>query len=141
MENHGDKCLDVVVIDSDKEWRGGDEPQQNKGKETDLDARCIDDEGRQSGNSNDELVPIYVDKGMKGKLFSYEPDGKIKLEVSLLFVDVDEFRAALKDFVMQEGFEIQKIKNEKARVTARCAAVGCGWRIHASPTPDGITYK
>ncbi|XP_057452869.1 uncharacterized protein LOC130744726 [Lotus japonicus] len=45
------------------------------------------------------------------------------------------------DFSIQEGFEIKRIKNDKTRVTAKCAADGCSWRIHASPTPDGKTYK
>ena len=26
-------------------------------------------------------------------------------------------------------------------MTAKCAAEGCGWRIHACPTPDGVTCK
>lgn len=47
----------------------------------------------------------------------------------------------LEIFVIQEGFEIKKIKNEKSRVTAICASDGCCWRIHASPTLDGKTYK
>jgi len=46
---------------------------------------------------------------MKGKLFVHESDGKVKSEVGLLFGDVNEFRAALRDFVIQEGFEIKKI--------------------------------
>ncbi|XP_057444916.1 uncharacterized protein LOC130737170 [Lotus japonicus] len=45
------------------------------------------------------------------------------------------------DFSIQEGFEIKRIKNDKTRVTAKCAADGCSWRIHASPTPDGKIYK
>ena len=78
---------------------------------------------------------------MKGELFVHESNGKVKLEVGLLFGDVNEFRAALRDFIIQEGFEIKRIKNEKSRVTAKCASDGCCWRIHASPTPDGKTYK
>ncbi|KAJ1401166.1 Transposase, MuDR, plant [Sesbania bispinosa] len=150
---------EVVVSESDDEWSVGGEYQQDDGLETDYDPSFIVEEERHDEN-NDELsdyeekhdlitfehsdedkVPIYFDRGMNGKLFVYEPDGKVKLEIGLLFIDVDEFRAALRDFVIQEGFEIKRIKNEKARVTARCAADGCCWRIHASPTPDGKTYK
>ncbi|XP_058747011.1 uncharacterized protein LOC131620001 [Vicia villosa] len=92
-------------------------------------------------NSDEDKVSIYSDRGLKGKIFAPEFDGKVKLEVGLLFGDVNEFRATLRDFVIQEGFEIKRIKNEKARVTARCVADGCCWRIHASPAPDGLTYK
>ncbi|KAJ1406839.1 Zinc finger, SWIM-type [Sesbania bispinosa] len=41
----------------------------------------------------------------------------------------------------QEGFEIKRLKNEKARVTTTSDSDGCCWRIHASPTPDRKTYK
>ncbi|KAJ1424176.1 Transposase, MuDR, plant [Sesbania bispinosa] len=125
---------EVVVSESDDEWSVGGEYQQDDGLETDYDPSFIVEEERHDEN-NDELsdyeekhdlitfehsdedkVPIYFDRGMNGKLFVYEPDGK-------------------------ERFEIKRIKNEKARVTARCAADGCYWRIHASPAPDGKTYK
>ncbi|KAF8389225.1 hypothetical protein HHK36_025918 [Tetracentron sinense] len=55
--------------------------------------------------------------------------------------DDEEFREALRDYVIQEGFEIVKDKNEKTRVTVHCSAEGCLWRIHASPLPDGVTFK
>ncbi|KAK7250678.1 hypothetical protein RIF29_33263 [Crotalaria pallida] len=151
---------EVVISESDDEWRIGDEPQQDEGGETDSDYSYTDEEENHDVNSNDEpsdyeekhdiittensdedKVPIYIDRGMKGKPFVSEPDENVKLEVGLLFVNVNEFRAVLKDFVIQEGFEIERIKNEKTRVNARCAADGCCWRIHASPAPDGITFK
>ncbi|WOL13317.1 hypothetical protein Cni_G22087 [Canna indica] len=84
---------------------------------------------------------------MRGKAFERAVDGKVQLEKGLLSLDVNGFREG-KLFrtiqyynKIQEGFEIQRIKNEKARVTARCAIDGCTWRIHASPAPDGVTYK
>jgi hypothetical protein len=36
-------------------------------------------------NSDEDKVPIYVHRGMKGKLFVHESDGKVKLKVGLLF--------------------------------------------------------
>lgn len=54
---------------------------------------------------------------------------------------MNEFRTTLRDFVMQEGFEIKRIKNEKAKIIAKYVADGCCWRIHASLAPDGLTYK
>ena len=43
---------------------------------------------------------IYFDRGIKGKTFALELDGKVKPEVGLLFADVNEFRTALRDFVI-----------------------------------------
>jgi hypothetical protein len=151
---------EIVISESDDEWKISNESEQSEGEETDSMSSLANEEERRNENSNDELsdfeekhdvatfdnsdddkVSIYIDRGMKGKLFAHESNGKVKLEAGLLFGDVNEFRAALRDFVIQEGFEIKRIKNEKSRVTAKCASDGCCWRIHASPTPDGKTYK
>jgi hypothetical protein len=32
-------------------------------------------------NSDEDKVPIYVHRGMKGKLFVHESDGKVKLKL------------------------------------------------------------
>ena len=34
-----------------------------------------------------------------------------------------------------------RVKNEKSRVTCNCVVENYPWRIHASPRPDGITFK
>ncbi|KAL7195141.1 hypothetical protein ACSBR1_035374 [Camellia fascicularis] len=63
------------------------------------------------------------------------------LENGMIFVNVNNFRAALKDYTVETGFKIVRDKNEKSMITAHCSADGCPWRIHASPLLDGITYK
>ncbi|PNX86322.1 hypothetical protein L195_g042400, partial [Trifolium pratense] len=153
------QIVDTIISDSDIEW-DGDELEQNESEETNSSSSDINEEWKNEinidelsdyeekhdvivtdQNSDEDKVPIYVDRGMKGRIFEPLCDGKVELEAGLLFVDVNEFRTSLRDFVIQEGFEIKRIKNEKARVTAICVADGCSWRIHASPTPDGKTYK
>lgn len=59
----------------------------------------------------------------------------------MLFGDVNKFREVLKEYTIQQGCKIVRDKNERGRVTCHCAALGCEWRIHASPIPDDITYK
>ncbi|KAF8389226.1 hypothetical protein HHK36_025919 [Tetracentron sinense] len=92
-----------------------------------------------NSDSNDKGVDI--NRFMCGKEFEVQEGRKVSLEVGMLFGNVTEFREALRDYVIQEGFEIVKDKNEKTRVTVHCSAEGCLWRIHASPLPDGVTYK
>ncbi|WOK97555.1 hypothetical protein Cni_G06263 [Canna indica] len=147
---------DVVISESDNEWYQNVEHDENEGdSESDLD--YVDEEEMHDGsesdeldesydgivnvNSNEDRQEIYIDRVMRGKTFESVADGRVQLEKGLLFLDVNEFREALEDYTIQEGFEIQRIKNKKARVTARCAIDGCTWCIHASPTPDGVTYK
>lgn len=55
-------------------------------------------------NSDEDKMSIYFDKCVKGRIFESIGDGKVELEVGLLFVDVNEFRTTLGDFVIQEGF-------------------------------------
>ncbi|KAL7177397.1 hypothetical protein ACSBR2_030704 [Camellia fascicularis] len=69
------------------------------------------------------------------------PKGEVVLEKGMIFTDVNNFRASLKDCIVETGFKIVRDKNEKSRVTAYYATEGCPWRIHVSPLPDGITYK
>ncbi|KAL0320373.1 UNVERIFIED_CONTAM: hypothetical protein Sradi_5298800 [Sesamum radiatum] len=68
------------------------------------------------------------------------PMQKIKLEKGMVFTNVDMFREVLKEYVIREGFQIKRIKNEKSRVTIVCAAEECSWRVHVSPLPDGETF-
>lgn len=55
----------------------------------------------------------------------------------MVFEDADEFRRALVEHSVRAGIRVNKVKNENSRVTAECAAVGCKWRIHASPVHTG----
>jgi hypothetical protein len=122
----------AIVSESDDEWKMSDETEENECEDTGSNNSYMHEEERQNVTDNDELsdyiekhdvitredsdedkVPIYFDRGMKGEIFVHESDGKVKLDVGLLFLDVDDFRAALRDFVIQEGFEIRRIKNEK----------------------------
>lgn len=47
-----------------------------------------------------------------------------------MFDDDNHFRRVLENYVIQEGFQFQRVKNEGAK-----------WRIHASHLPDGRTFK
>jgi hypothetical protein len=150
----------TINSESDVEWQMSDEPCQNESDEVHSSSSYTNEEKRDNEinidelsdfqekydliafeNSDEDKVLIYSDRGFKGKIFAREFDGKVKLEVEILFADGNEFITALRDFVTQEGFEIKRIKNEKVRVTARCFTDGCCWRIHPSPAPDELTYK
>ncbi|KAI9182004.1 hypothetical protein LWI28_020981 [Acer negundo] len=66
--------------------------------------------------------------------------GRVNLEVGQLFKDLYHFRQVLRDFVVQEGFRLQRIKKDRNRYTTLCAFEGCSWRIHASPIEDKTTF-
>lgn len=58
-----------------------------------------------------------------------------ELAVGQEFPDVKSCRRALRDTAIAFHFEIQTIKSDKNRFTAKCASEGCPWRIHAAKLP------
>ncbi|KAF1886644.1 hypothetical protein Lal_00045877 [Lupinus albus] len=115
--------IDEVVI-SDEDYVGEINESESESEEVN------ESEGHESGNENDVFNDYNEKLDIGGVIHS--DDGKVKLEINM---------EVLKDYVIQKGFEVKRLKNEKARVTAICAVEGCGWRIHASPTPDQVTYQ
>ncbi|XP_059650052.1 uncharacterized protein LOC132295788 [Cornus florida] len=75
------------------------------------------------------------------KRIPFERGLDIKLEEGYLFVNVNHFRDILVDFCVQKGCTIKRVKNEKQRVTVRCAVKGCPWRVYASRLVDKVTYQ
>ncbi|KAF7844179.1 uncharacterized protein G2W53_001084 [Senna tora] len=75
-------------------WNGGEESERSVGI----------DEGESSASGSDVEKPKILNtiKNVKGKKFEYDDYGKIHLECSLFFVDVNEFRnmAALGEFML-----------------------------------------
>ncbi|KAH9671509.1 SWIM-type domain-containing protein [Citrus sinensis] len=66
--------------------------------------------------------------------FEFTADGEnIVLKPGQLFKDVDEFRKVVKVYAIKNAFRLERVKNEKSRVTLRCATTGCTWRLQASP--------
>ena len=88
--------------------------------------------------SEHEIDPMR--EALRAKMWTYNRKEDIEFKKGQLFTNVDAFRAALKDFVIQKGFPLQRLKNEKSRCTAKCGVDGCKWRIHASPLADSVTY-
>lgn len=63
-----------------------------------------------------------------------------ELIVGQEFPDVHSCRRALRDAAIALRFEIQTVKSDKTRFTAKCASEGCPWRIHAAKLPGVPTF-
>ncbi|KAF7119673.1 hypothetical protein RHSIM_Rhsim13G0031700 [Rhododendron simsii] len=63
-----------------------------------------------------------------------------ELTVGQEFSDVKSCRRALRDTAIALHFEIQTVKSDKTRFTAKCASEGCPWRIHAAKLPGVPTF-
>ncbi|PIN16603.1 hypothetical protein CDL12_10742 [Handroanthus impetiginosus] len=64
-----------------------------------------------------------------------------RLTVGMKFRNAAVFREALRDNCVRHGYDLDYIKNENARITAKCKNEGCTWRMHASPIIGGPTFK
>ncbi|KAH7841281.1 hypothetical protein Vadar_027889 [Vaccinium darrowii] len=121
--------------DEDRDWN------EHNYQFDDNEGDATDDEVSKAPNAPKRLKANYFDSSNFGKEPYLGLQGEMILEEKMIFSNVDAFRAALRDYTVRTDFKLVRDKNEKARITAHCSAKGCPWRIHASPLPDGITYK
>ncbi|KAJ1376561.1 Transposase, MuDR, plant [Sesbania bispinosa] len=129
-----------VVDEEGNENIDGEQYEGLYDEEEDLGLSDVDLEDLWAINDTDFEGELFdLNENIEGKRFQSDDNGKVKLEKNGLFVDVYEFRAALKDYIIQEYFDIGYIKSEKTRVATICEVEGCPWRILASITPDGVT--
>ncbi|XP_058102779.1 uncharacterized protein LOC131246548 isoform X5 [Magnolia sinica] len=67
----------------------------------------------------------------KGPGLSSSTDNLI-MGVGQEFNSAHDFRDALRMYAISKGFIFVYMKNENTRVTAKCKAAACPWRVHAS---------
>ncbi|KAH7550623.1 hypothetical protein JRO89_XS13G0233500 [Xanthoceras sorbifolium] len=131
LEEGGDKGASHVE-DSDRS--GGDELLSDVNEDN-----ISEDVVREIG-SEEESDSNNTDQPFRGRAFRFGDDGKIHLEVDQLYRNMRHFRQVIFDYSVQEGFMLNRIKNESMRITCGCATQGCPWRVHGSPTYDRVTF-
>lgn len=67
-------------------------------------------------------------------------DPEHELAVGQEFPDVESCRRALRNNAIALHFEMQTVKSDKTRFTAKCASEGCPWRVHAAKLPGVPTF-
>lgn len=81
---------------------------------------------------------LYAGKTMSGEIFRRDSQS---LVVGQEYEDVQTFRNALTSAAIAANFELHMIRSDQRRVTARCSAEGCLWRVHASKLPHARTFR
>ncbi|XP_027169607.1 uncharacterized protein LOC113769350 [Coffea eugenioides] len=128
-DNEDELVLDRVSNDDSEE----SDTNFSDFEDNEMEIVVPDSESEEGDNSRRQLI--------RSKMWIYNLKDDIEFEKGQLFTNVDAFRAILKDYVIQKGFPLLRLKNERSRVTAICNAEGCQWRIHASPVADNITFQ
>ncbi|KAK2651859.1 hypothetical protein Ddye_011715 [Dipteronia dyeriana] len=105
-------------------------------------------EGYQSKSEDEyfsdlELEPeqVRIAKLVKGILFKKMVDGDIKFEVGQTFDNVEQMKELFREYVIQEGVTLIRVKNDLQRHTYKCKEAVCPWRAHGSCLLDGMTFK
>ncbi|KAL0373575.1 UNVERIFIED_CONTAM: hypothetical protein Sradi_3273200 [Sesamum radiatum] len=65
----------------------------------------------------------------------------MNLVVGMKFASAQVFREVLRDWCIKNGYDIDFIRNENTRITAKCKKECCNWRIHASPIMNSKTFQ
>ncbi|XP_021888647.1 uncharacterized protein LOC110807740, partial [Carica papaya] len=87
---------------------------------------------------HDSQIVEYSSPVLQARTLATNPT--FELSVGQEFPDVKSCRRALRDTAIALHFEMQTIKSDKTRFTAKCASEGCPWRIHAAKLPGVPTF-
>ncbi|KAJ4978547.1 hypothetical protein NE237_009327 [Protea cynaroides] len=107
----------------------------------------IDSEESVDGEEDDMFLSdmeedeVEEEIGVRERDHDIDEVERVNIQVGDEFEDVYSYRRALTDFIVQEGSNVIRMKNEKNRVTIVCSTEGCPWMIHAAAKRDGHTFK
>jgi len=73
------------------------------------------------------------------KLWSRNKDGKVSLAVGYIFTSKEDLLNVMKDYCVQHGITLRKIKNTRDRYTQKCINNDCLFKIHAVVLVDKCT--
>ena len=68
--------------------------------------------------------------------FSYDMDHP-EITIGTMYPTMDQFRLAIRQYAINEEFELGIKKSDRSRFMGYCKGDGCPWRILARVTPDG----
>jgi len=125
----------------------------------------LDEENNNSESGDDEQLEVQVEQRMQlgaeiidndadrdlvvnkmartlrqGALWTRNRDGKVSLLPGHIFTCEEDMLTIMREYCIQEGFTLQKLKNEKTRYTHKCTNPGCSWKIHCSVLVDRTTW-
>ncbi|TXG52943.1 hypothetical protein EZV62_022112 [Acer yangbiense] len=92
-------------------------------------------------NSSDEVSDAKLAMVVKSNPFKKPVRCPVRFEVGQTHDSVYTLRSLLTDFAIHEGFNFNKVMNDKNRLTWACMAKGCPWRIHAPNVGNDTTMQ
>ncbi|VFQ87781.1 unnamed protein product [Cuscuta campestris] len=133
-----EECLSSEAVSLDEESEMEDE--------FDLDAVTAhkmmlgNEEENEDGSGNQSILEKMAKVFMTGRLWVRSAHGKVELKQGDIFSCKKDFLRVMKDYVIQKGISLRKIKNDKRRYTQVCMNKDCKFKIHASVLVDGHSW-
>ncbi|KAG5224038.1 Mutator transposase [Salix suchowensis] len=141
---HGDHELALTVQNHELALSENNELVVSENQELDDNLQLTMDQDQEmslehaQGLTIEESQLIVHSPVIQARTLSIAPN--YELAVGQEFPDVFSCRRALRDTAIALHFEMQTIKSDKTRFTAKCASEGCPWRIHAAKLPGVPTF-
>ncbi|XP_024957371.2 uncharacterized protein LOC107177619 [Citrus sinensis] len=127
--NWDDEGVDVGHIEGCEEVDYGDSEEEDR-----ILSNCESDD-REHGllSDSEDEQSFHCSKSNANEM--------IEISVGQEFDNVQHFRRVLESYVIKNGFDLNKIKNEKGRFRAKCSNEGCPWFIYAALVESGTKFR
>ncbi|KAJ8426704.1 hypothetical protein Cgig2_020691 [Carnegiea gigantea] len=76
-----------------------------------------------------------------GSMWIRDLNGKVSIKPGDIFLDKEQWVKVLRDYTIQEGICLKKVKNDKLRHIVVCKGKDCEFRVHTSRLGDGKTWQ
>lgn len=124
---------------------GGEEGDNKCGEEGDEILSNYESEDKEHpllSESEDEQNPInMLNEQMRNNYYTPWSSRVDRLVVGQEFDNVQHFRRVLQDYIIKNGFDLNRIKNESNRFRAKCSNEGCPWFIYAALVESGTKFR
>ena len=135
-----DGDMDESVADSsDGSGKESDDGSESEGDWSVCQSEDEDEDLNETDSGSDGDT-VDVLRGRE-KPFKGLVDENFEWREGLIFRDVNHIREVFKEYIVNGGYDVARIKNDKCRLTAICRVNGCEWRLHASILQDNVTFE
>ncbi|VFQ74346.1 unnamed protein product [Cuscuta campestris] len=98
------------------------------------------EEENEDGSGSQSIVDKMAKVFKTGRLWIRNSHGKVELKEGDIFSCKEDFLRVMKDYIIQKGISLRKMKNDRRRYTQTCKNKECKFRIHASVLVDGHSW-
>jgi hypothetical protein len=134
----------LELIDEDQVYvllglRGEDDKAEQAAKEATTAVGADGDKEKAPAVEDTHGAAILVDDDIPGeRRILYDPN-KPSMDLGTVYPSMEEFRLAVRQYVINEEFELKIVKTCPKKYVADCIVEGCPWHLIGNRQPDGKT--